>query len=102
MNKFKIIEYVGAMVIAIPVTADIFYYVINKNTNFHEKTQDIENIDSMGNFVLVEPVKVEVKKIETPEIKKEPVKKVDSIVKPKEKKEITEESKKDTSKMYFE
>jgi iron only hydrogenase large subunit-like protein len=40
---------------------------------------------------------MEIEKIETPVVKKEPVKKVDSIVKPKEIKEIVEELKIDTS-----
>jgi hypothetical protein len=80
----------------------MLYFLLNQKDNPIIEQPKIENVDSVGSFVLVEPVKVEVKKIETPEIKKELVKKVDSIVKPKEKKEITEESKKDTSKMYFE
>ena len=102
MNKFKMVEYLGMAVIAIPITATMLYFLLNQKDNPIIEQPKIENVDSVGSFVLVEPVKVEVKKIETPEIKKELVKKVDSIVKPKEKKEITEESKKDTSKMYFE
>jgi hypothetical protein len=96
------VEYLGMAVIAIPITATMLYFLLNQKDNPIIEQPKIENVDSVGSFVLVEPVKVEVKKIETPEIKKELVKKVDSIVKPKEKKEITEESKKDTSKMYFE
>lgn len=102
MNKFKMVEYLGMAVIAIPITATMLYFLLNQKDNPIIEQPKIENVDSVGSFVLVEPVKVEVKKIETHEIKKELVKKVDSIVKPKEKKEITEESKKDTSKMYFE
>jgi hypothetical protein len=96
------VEYLGMAVIAIPITATMLYFLLNQKDNPIIEQPKIENVDSVGSFVLVEPVEVKVKKIETPIIKKEPVKKVDSIVKPKEKKEITEESKKDTSKMYFE
>lgn len=102
MNKFKMVEYLGIAIIALPITAAILYFVLNKKGNSMWEQPQIENVDSVGSFVLDNPIKVEVKKVETPEVKKEPVKKVDSIVKPKEKKEITEESKKDTSKMYFE
>jgi hypothetical protein len=93
------VEYLGMAVIAIPVTAAILYFVLNKKDNPTIEQPKIENVDSVGSFVLVRPVEVEVKKIETPVIKKEPVKKIDSIVKTKE---IKEEPKKDTPKMYFE
>ena len=95
MNKFKMVEYLGIAIIALPITAAILYFVLNKKGNSMWEQPQIENVDSVGSFVLDNPIKVEVKKVEIPEIKKEPVKKVDSIVKPKE---IKEEVKKDTSK----
>jgi hypothetical protein len=95
MNKFKMVEYLGIAIIALPITAAILYFVLNKKGNSMWEQPQIENVDSVGSFVLDNPIKVEVKKVETPEVKKEPVKKVDSIVKPKE---IKEEVKKDTSK----
>lgn len=98
MNKFKMVEYLGIAIIALPVTAAILYFVLNKKDISIWEHPKVENVDSIGNFVLVEPVNIEVKKIETPEVKKEPVKKVDSIVRPKEKRETVEEPKTDTSK----
>ena len=95
MNKFKMVEYLGIAIIALPITAAILYFVLNKKDNSMWEQPQIENVDSVGSFVLDNPIKVEVKKVETPEVKKEPVKKVDSIVKLKE---IKEEVKKDTSK----
>jgi hypothetical protein len=89
------VEYLGIAIIALPITAAILYFVLNKKGNSMWEQPQIENVDSVGSFVLDNPIKVEVKKVEIPEIKKEPVKKVDSIVKPKE---IKEEVKKDTSK----
>jgi hypothetical protein len=89
------VEYLGIAIIALPITAAILYFVLNKKGNSMWEQPQIENVDSVGSFVLDNPIKVEVKKVETPEVKKEPVKKVDSIVKPKE---IKEEVKKDTSK----
>jgi hypothetical protein len=97
MNKFKMVEYLGIAIIALPVTAAMLYFVLNKKGNSMWEQPQIENVDSIGNFVLVEPVNVEVKKIETLEVKKEPIKKVDSIVRPKEKRETVEEPKTDTS-----
>jgi hypothetical protein len=93
------VEYLGMAVIAIPITATMLYFLLNQKDNPIIEQPKIENVDSVGSFVLVEPVEVKVKKIETPIIKKEPVKKIDSIVKTKE---IKEEPKKDTPKMYFE
>lgn len=95
MNKFKMVEYLGIAIIALPITAAILYFVLNKKDNSVWEQPQIENVDSVGSFVLDNSIKVEVKKIETPVVKKEPIKKVDSIVEPKE---IKEEVKKDTSK----
>lgn len=95
MNKFKMVEYLGIAIIALPITAAILYFVLNKKDNSMWEQPQIETVDSVGSFVLDNPIKVEVKKIETPVVKKEPIKKVDSIVEPKE---IKEEVKKDTSK----
>ena len=99
MSKFKMVEYIGMGGLAVPFIAAIMYFTLNKKYNQIIEQPKIENTDTIGTFVLDNPVKVEVKKIETPVVKKEPIKKIDSIVKPKE---IKEETKKDTSKMYFE
>jgi predicted small secreted protein len=95
MNKFKITEYLGIAIIALPTIAALSYFILNEKNISIWKQPKVENVDSVGSFVLVEPVKVEIKKIEIPVVKKEPIKKVDSIVKPKE---IKEEVKKDTLK----
>jgi predicted small secreted protein len=97
MNKFKITEYLGIAIIALPTIAALSYFILNEKNISIWKQPKVENVDSVGSFVLVEPVKVEIKKIEIPVVKKEPIKKVDSIVKPKE---IKEEIKKDTLKTY--
>jgi hypothetical protein len=97
MNKFKITEYLGIVIIALPTIAALSYFILNKKDISIWEQPKIENVDSVGSFVLDSPIKVEIKKIEIPEVKKEPVKKIDSIVKPKEKKEIIEEPKTDTS-----
>jgi hypothetical protein len=97
MNKFKITEYLGIVIIALPTIAALSYFILNKKDISIWEPPKVENVDSVGSFVLDNPVKVEIKKIETPVVKKDPVKKVDSIVKPKEKKEIIEEPKTDTS-----
>jgi hypothetical protein len=89
------VEYLGIAIIALPITAAILYFVLNKKGNSMWEQPQIENVDSVGSFVLDNPIKVEVKKVKISEVKKESVKKIDSIVKPKE---IKEEVKKDTSK----
>ena len=97
MNKFKITEYLGIAIIALPTIIALSYFIINeKDISIWEKPK-MGNIDSVGSFVLTEPIKMEIEKIETPIVKKEHIKKVDSIVKPKE---IKEEPKIDTSKTY--
>jgi len=95
MNKFKIVEYLGIVIISLPTIAALSYFILNKKDILILEPAKIENVDSVGSFVLDSPIKVEIKKIEIPEVKKEPIKKVDSIVKPKE---IKEEIKKDTLK----
>ena len=97
MNKFKITEYLGIAIIALPTIIALSYFIINEKDILMLEPAKVEIVDSVGSFVLTEPIKMEIEKIETPVIKKEPVKKVDSIVKPKEIKEIIEEPKTDTS-----
>jgi hypothetical protein len=97
MNKFKITEYLGIAIIALPTIIALSYFIINEKDILMLEPAKVEIVDSVENFVLTEPIKMEIEKIETPVVKKEPVKKVDSIVKPKEIKEIVEELKTDTS-----
>lgn len=97
MNKFKITEYLGIAVIAFPTVAALSYFILNKKDISIWEQPKVEIVDSVENFVLTEPIKMEIEKIETPVVKKEPIKKVDSIVEPKE---IKEEVKKDTLKTY--
>jgi|LakMenE01Jun11ns_1017448.scaffolds.fasta_scaffold9794988_2 hypothetical protein len=97
MNKFKITEYLGIAIIALPTIIALSYFILNKKDILMLEPAKVEIVDSVENFVLTEPIKMEIEKIETPVVKKEPVKKVDSIVKPKEIKEIIEEPKTDTS-----
>ena len=97
MNKFKITEYLGVAVIALPTIVALSYFILNKKDISIWEQPKVEIVDSVENFVLTEPIKMEIEKIETPVVKKEPIKKVDSIVKPKE---IKEEPKIDTSKTY--
>lgn len=94
MNKFKITEYLGIAIIALPTIIALSYFIINEKDILMLEPAKVEIVDSVENFVLTEPIKMEIEKIETPVVKKEPVKKVDSIVKPKE---IVEELKTDTS-----
>lgn len=97
MNKFKITEYLGVAVIALPTIVALSYFILNKKDISIWEQPKVEIVDSVEGFVLTEPIKMEIEKIETPVVKKEPIKKVDSIVKPKE---IKEEVKKDTLKTY--
>ena len=97
MNKFKITEYLGVAVIALPTIVALSYFILNKKDISIWEQPKVEIVDSVENFVLTEPIKMEIEKIETPVVKKEPIKKVDSIVEPKE---IKEEVKKDTLKIY--
>ena len=97
MNKFKITEYLGIAVIAFPTIAALSYFILNKKDISIWEQPKVEIVDSVEGFVLTEPIKMEIEKIETPVVKKEPIKKVDSIVEPKE---IKEEAKIDTSKTY--
>ena len=97
MNKFKITEYLGIAIIALPTIVALSYFILNKKDILMLEPAKVEIVDSVENFVLTEPTKMEIEKIETPVVKKEPIKKVDSIVKPKEIKEIVEELKTDTS-----
>jgi hypothetical protein len=97
MNKFKITEYLGIAIITLPTIIALSYFIINEKDILMLEPAKVEIVDSVENFVLTEPIKMEIEKIETPVVKKEPVKKVDSIVKPKEIKEIVEEPKTDTS-----
>lgn len=97
MNKFKITEYLGVAVIALPTIVALSYFILNKKDISIWEQPKVEIVDSVEGFVLTEPIKMEIEKIETPVVKKEPIKKVDSIVEPKE---IKEEVKKDTLKTY--
>ena len=97
MNKFKITEYLGVAVIALPTIVALSYFILNKKDISIWEQPKVEIVDSVESFVLTEPIKMEIEKIETPVVKKEPIKKVDSIVEPKE---IKEEVKKDTLKTY--
>lgn len=97
MNKFKITEYLGVAVIALPTIVALSYFILNKKDISIWEQPKVEIVDSVEGFVLTEPIKMEIEKIETPVVKKEPIKKVDSIVKPKE---IKEEPKIDTLKTY--
>lgn len=97
MNKFKITEYLGIAIIALPTIIALSYFIINEKDISIWEQPKVEIVNSVESFVLTEPIKMEIEKIETPVVKKEPVKKVDSIVKPKEIKEIVEELKTDTS-----
>ena len=97
MNKFKITEYLGVAVIALPTIVALSYFILNKKDISIWEQPKVEIVDSVEGFVLTEPIKMEIEKIETPVVKKEPIKKVDSIVEPKE---IKEEIKKDTLKTY--
>ena len=97
MNKFKITEYLGVAVIALPTIVALSYFILNKKDISIWEQPKVEIVDSVEGFVLTEPIKMEIEKIETPIVKKEPIKKVDSIVEPKE---IKEEVKKDTLKTY--
>ena len=97
MNKFKITEYLGVAVIALPTIVALSYFILNKKDISIWEQPKVEIVDSVEGFVLTEPIKMEIEKIETPVVKKEPIKKVDSIV---ETKEIKEEIKKDTLKTY--
>ena len=97
MNKFKITEYLGIAIITLPTIIALSYFILNKKDISIWEQPKVEIVDSVESFVLTEPIKMEIEKIETPVVKKEPVKKVDSIVKPKEIKEIVEELKTDTS-----
>ena len=97
MNKFKITEYLGVAVIALPTIVALSYFILNKKDISIWEQPKVEIVDSVEGFVLTEPIKMEIEKIETPVVKKEPIKKVDSIVEPKE---IKEEVKKDTLKIY--
>ena len=97
MNKFKITEYLGVAVIALPTIVALSYFILNKKDISIWEQPKVEIVDSVEGFVLTEPIKMEIEKIETPVVKTEPIKKVDSIVEPKE---IKEEVKKDTLKTY--
>ena len=97
MNKFKITEYLGIAVIAFPTIVALSYFILNKKDISIWEQPKVEIVDSVEGFVLTEPIEMEIEKIETPVVKKEPIKKVDSIVEPKE---IKEEVKKDTLKTY--
>jgi len=102
MNKFKIVEFIGMIVIAFPILAAALYFLLNRpDAPSTPKQPEVENIDSNKTSTPVEFSKVEfveVKKVDTPKVKKERVKKVDSTTTPKVKKETTEETKTDTTK----
>jgi len=103
MNKFKIVEFIGMIVIAfLPILAAVLYFMLNiPDAPSTPKQPEVENIDSNKTSTPVEFSKVEfveVKKVDTPKVKKERVKKVDSTTTSKVKKETTEETKTDTTK----
>jgi hypothetical protein len=98
MSKFKMVEYLGIIIIALPITATILYFISNKKDNPVQEKHQIENVDSIEKFILAEPIKAKVQKVEKHIVKKEPIKKIDSIVEPKE---IKEETKIDISEKYI-